>query len=104
MTDFGLSEKTIEILRKYFVKIPQIEMVKIYGSRAIGNFRNGSDVDFAIFGTVDKNLIKQIAYEIDELETPYMFDITDYNTIQNEELKNHIDRVGKIFFERQVET
>src|SRR5512133_581887 len=100
MTDFGLSDKTIEILKKYFTKFSQIKMVKIYGSRAIGNFRNGSDIDFAIFGDIDKNLIKQIAYEIDELETPYMFDITDYNTIQNAYLKEHIDRVGKIFFER----
>lgn len=100
MTDFGLSEKTTEILKQYFAKIGQIKQVKIYGSRAMGNFRNGSDIDFAIFGDVDKNLIKQIAYEIDELETPYMFDITNYNTIENAELKEHIDRVGKVFFER----
>lgn len=100
MTDFGLSDKTIETLKKYFAEIRQIKMVKIYGSRAMGTFRNGSDIDFAIFGDVDKNLIKQIAYEIDELETPYMFDITDYNTIQNADLKEHIDRVGKVFFER----
>lgn len=100
MTDFGLSNKTIEILKKYFAKLPQIKMVKIYGSRAMGTFRNGSDVDFAIFGDIDKNLVKQIAYEIDELETPYMFDITDYNTIQNTDLKEHINRVGKVFFER----
>ncbi len=100
MTDFGLSEKTIEILKQYFAEIPQVKQVKIYGSRAMGTFRNGSDIDFAIFGDVDKNLIKQIAYEIDELETPYMFDITDYSTIQNVDLKDHIDRVGKVFFER----
>lgn len=100
MTNFGLSEKTIEILKQYFAKIPQITMVKIYGSRAIGNFRNGSDVDLAIFGNIDKHLIKKISYEIDELKTPYMFDITDYKTIQNEDLKEHIDRVGKVFFER----
>lgn len=103
MTDFGLSEKTIEVLKQYFAKIAQINTVKIYGSRAMGTFRNGSDIDFAIFGDIDKNLIKQIAYEIDELETPYMFDITDYKTIQNADLKEHIDRVGKVFFERHAE-
>ena len=101
MTDFGLSEKTIDILKQYFAKLPQIKMVKIYGSRAMGNYRKGSDIDFAIFGDTDKNLIKKITYEIDELETPYMFDITNYKTIQNSDLKEHIDRVGKVFYAKR---
>ena len=100
MTDFGLSEKTEELLKAYFVQIPQIDKVKIYGSRAIGNYRNGSDIDFALYGDVDKELIKKISFELDELQTPYMFDLTDYKTIQNEKLKGHIDRVGKVFFKR----
>lgn len=97
MSDFGLSENTIKILKDFFNKFPEIKMVKVYGSRAIGNYRNGSDVDFALFGDLNKDLIKKISSEIDELNTPYMFDITDYATIQNQELKEHIDRVGKVF-------
>jgi len=98
MVDFGLSDKTIELLQEYFSKIPEITMIKVYGSRAMGNYRKGSDIDFAIFGDVDKELIKRISLEVDELNTPYMFDITDYATIQNEKLKEHIDKNGKIFF------
>ena len=100
MNDFGLSNNAIEILKQYFANVPQIKMVKVYGSRAIGTFRKGSDIDFAIFGDVDKNLINKISYEIDELNTPYMFDITDYQTIQNADLKEHIDRAGKVFYEK----
>lgn len=100
MNEFGLSQKTIEILKTFFSKFSDIKMVKIYGSRAIGNYRNGSDIDFALFGDFDKNSIKKISYEIDELNIPYMFDITDYSAIQNNELKEHIDRVGKVFFEK----
>lgn len=100
MIDFGLNEKTIQTLKEYFSQIPEIETVKIYGSRAMGNYRQGSDIDFALFGAIDDGLIKKINFEIDELNTPYMFDITNYSTIQNEELKNHIDRQGKIFFEK----
>lgn len=100
MSDFGLSEKTIEILKKFFSKFPKINMVKVYGSRAIGNYRNGSDIDFALFGQLNKDLIKKISLEIDELNIPYMFDITDYANIQNLQLKEHIDRVGKIFYNK----
>lgn len=100
MSDFGLSENTISILTKYFSKIPEIKMVKIYGSRAMGNYRRGSDIDFALYGNINKDLVKNISFEIDELNTPYLFDITDYATIQNEKLKEHIDKYGKLFFER----
>jgi len=100
MIDFGLSENTTRILQDYFEKIDCIEMVKIYGSRAIGNYRKGSDIDFAIFGDVDSSLIGKITYEIDELPTPYMFDITCYNTIGNEKLKEHIDKYGKVFYSK----
>ncbi len=100
MTDFGLNEENIKILRDYFSKVPQINIVKVYGSRAIGNYRQGSDIDFAVFGDIDKNLIKKISLEIDELNTPYMFDITDYKTIQNEKLKEHIDQYGKVFYSK----
>ncbi|MFA7658876.1 MAG: nucleotidyltransferase domain-containing protein [Candidatus Gastranaerophilaceae bacterium] len=98
MIDFGLSEKTAEILKGYFSQIPKISMVKIYGSRAMGNYRKGSDIDFALYGNIDKEVVKKIGFELDELNTPYMFDVTDYATIQNEKLKEHIDNYGKIFF------
>lgn len=98
MHDFGLSEQTVKILTEFFSKIPEINRVKVYGSRAMGNYRKGSDIDFAIWGNIDDNLVKKINYEIDELNTPYMFDITDYATIQNKDLKKHIDEYGKDFF------
>jgi uncharacterized protein len=101
MTDFGLSEHTIKILKDYFNTIDDIEMVKIYGSRALGTFRKGSDIDFAIFGGINPDLISKISYELDELQTPYMFDVTDYNSIQNPDLKEHVDKFGKNFYLRE---
>lgn len=98
MNNFGLSEKTIEMLQEYFSNISEIEMIKVYGSRAMGNYRKGSDVDFALYGKLNKQLVRKISFEVDELNTPYMFDITNYQTIQNEKLKEHIDKYGKIFF------
>lgn len=66
----------------------------------MGTYRKGSDIDFALFGNTNSRLITKIRYEIDELPTPYMFDITDYKTIGNEKLKEHIDTFGKIFYEK----
>jgi len=100
MDSFGLSQNTIDIIKDYFKSIPEIEKVKIYGSRALGTYRKGSDIDLALFGDINSGLITKISYEIDELPTPYMFDITDYNTIGNEKLKSHIDEFGKVFYTR----
>lgn len=100
MNEFGLSEKTTNILTEFFQKFPEIEEVKIYGSRAKGNYKKGSDLDFALFGDINFRLLSKISGELDELPTPYKFDVTDYNTITNENLKDHIDRIGKIFYKR----
>lgn len=100
MNNFGLSQKIITILENFFNNFPEIKKVKIYGSRALGTYRKGSDIDFALFGEINSSLMTKIRYEIDELPTPYMFDITDYNTIGNEKLKEHIDKFGKIFYEK----
>lgn len=100
MNSFGLSDKTVEIIKNYFSQIPEISIVKVYGSRAMGTYRKGSDIDFALYGDVDKDLVKKISFEIDELNTPYMFDITDYSTIQNEKLKEHIDKYGRVFYSK----
>jgi predicted nucleotidyltransferase len=96
--DFGLNDKTINILKRFFSEFPKIEEVKIYGSRAKGNYRKGSDIDFALYGEINFRLLSKIVSAIEELPTPYKYDVTDYKTIENQDLKEHIDRVGKTFY------
>lgn len=99
MDNFGLSERTIIELHKFFKAFKEIEMVKIFGSRAKGTFKHNSDIDFAIYGnSIDEKLIRRISTEIDELPTPYKFDILNYKTIDNNNLKQIIDETGKIFY------
>jgi predicted nucleotidyltransferase len=99
LSEFGLSERTTKTLLEFFEKFPQVEEVKVYGSRAKGNYKRGSDIDFAVFGKdIDFRLLSKITAEIDELPTPYKFDITHYETLKHQPLKEHIDRVGKIFY------
>jgi len=99
--EFGLSENINNILKNFFAKFPEIAEVKIYGSRAKGNYRKGSDIDFVIYGDIEYSLLARISGELDNLPTPYKFDVTDYKTISNKNLKEHIDRVGKIFYKKE---
>lgn len=96
---FGLPDLTIEQMRSCFIRYPDIEWVKIYGSRALDTYQPGSDVDLAFAGPVDYSLT--LAGELAVLPTPYLFDITYYPNLENKNLKAHIDRVGKILFSQQ---
>ncbi len=99
MDNFGLPQRTIDELLNYFSSKPEIEKVVIYGSRARGNYHNGSDIDFAIWTDEHKGFFR-IAGELDELPTPYKFDVTDYKTLQHEGMKNSIDTDGILFYQK----
>ncbi len=93
MSSFGLSKKVIadikSILKKYNIK-----KASIYGSRAMGNFKNGSDIDICLFGKIDLLTKHKIENELDELMLPYTIDISIYQNIKNRDLKKHIDTKG----------
>lgn len=93
---FGLQSRTINEIWEYFKSKPEIEKVIIYGSRAKGTYHNGSDIDFAVWTTNDN--ISKIAQELDDLPTPYKFDVVNYNTLSNQNLKNSIDKQGVVFY------
>ncbi|WP_342084350.1 nucleotidyltransferase domain-containing protein [Dyadobacter sp. OTU695] len=98
---YGLSEKTIRVIQGVFAKHPQIQQAILYGSRAKGNYRNGSDIDLVLVGSeLDLSQLFKIELELDDLLLPYKIDLAAYHKIENQELIDHIDRVGVIFFER----
>lgn len=100
MNRFGISEKSFALLQEAFKKYPQVEEVIIFGSRAKGNYKKGSDIDLAIKGpncSTDLAWTLQ-AYLNEELPIPYMVDVVDYNSLEHRELKEHIDRVGVKFY------
>lgn len=99
MTDFGLPQITIDELLAYFNTKPFIQKVYIFGSRAKGTYHNGSDIDFAILTDDHKNC-HRISAELDDLPTPYKFDVIDYKNLTHTGMKNSIDTDGILFFER----
>ncbi|MBS1538490.1 MAG: nucleotidyltransferase domain-containing protein [Bacteroidetes bacterium] len=101
---FGLSEQTIAKINSVFIQYPEVEEVIIYGSRAKGNYRNGSDIDITLKGEhLTSTILSNIKGDIDELNTPYLFDISLYHKLHSPELEHHITRVGQVFYTKQVE-
>lgn len=98
---FGLDQQTIDKINSVFLKNNEIEEVILYGSRAKGNFRLGSDIDLTLKGTkITDSVLFKISLEIDELNTPYLFDISIFQNLDSESLIDHINRVGQIFYKK----
>ena len=95
---FGLCEQTLVLVTECIRQFPEINWVKIYGSRAKGDYQRGSDIDLAFSSPIDYSAALHEA--LDELPTPYLFDVTHYETLRHKLLKEHIDRVGVVFYER----
>ena len=92
---FGLENSEISYLQTIFKKYENVKVVVLYGSRAKGNFTSRSDIDLVITNsTIDRFVIANILMDIDESNIPYSIDLQDYNTIKNNDLKNHINRLG----------
>jgi uncharacterized protein len=96
-TDFGLSPRTLGQLRGVLDKHAGIQRAIIYGSRAKGNFRPGSDIDLTLDapGLMFSELLR-INGELDDLMLPYTIDLSLLKQIDNPSLLSHIERVGKL--------
>ena len=98
---FGITEKSYNYIVSYLKTNPNIEKVILFGSRAKGNYKRGSDIDLAIKG---KESSPELAIDIEsfineEIPVPYTVDVVDYNSLKKKELKEHIDRVGVLFYQ-----
>ncbi|MEZ4900562.1 MAG: nucleotidyltransferase domain-containing protein [Spirosomataceae bacterium] len=103
MTNFGLKIEVINKINAVFTNYPEVEEVIIYGSRAKGNYREGSDIDLALKGEqLTDTIRRKIWLDIDDLNTPYLFDISVFETLHAPSLIAHINRVGKVFYRKQA--
>lgn len=98
--DTGLRPEEILQMREVFAEYPQIEKVVLYGSRAKGNYRFNSDIDLTINGEMPIQALFKIETQLDDLLLPYKIDLSIFNTITNPDLIDHINRVGKVFYEK----
>ncbi|MBI9033619.1 MAG: nucleotidyltransferase domain-containing protein [Bacteroidales bacterium] len=97
--NFGLKEIILIEFQRIFSSFPMIDQVIIYGSRVKGTYKPGSDIDLTIKGKyIDYAMIAKVELALDDLNLPYMIDITIYDKIKNQELIDHIDRIGVIIY------
>jgi len=100
MTD-GLSIETVAAIHGVFVRFPEIQSAVLYGSRAKGNFKQGSDIDLSLMGDKLTNThLADITDQLDDLLLPYTIDLSIFATLDHPDLREHIQRVGKVFYER----
>ena len=78
-----------------------VERVILFGSRAKGNYRDGSDIDLCLYGNISLGQIYILQDLLDDLMLPYKFDLIVYNTINNPELIEHIERVGVALYTKE---
>jgi predicted nucleotidyltransferase len=103
MTNTGLNSNQIADINKIFVKYEQIDKVILYGSRAMGTYNKRSDIDLVVLGSnIDRTLIINMKFDLEELNIPYFVDLQDYKTINNKNLIEHINRVGIDFYKKQT--
>ncbi|HBB17264.1 MAG TPA: DNA polymerase subunit beta [Syntrophus sp. (in: bacteria)] len=101
---FGLPPAAVAKIRAVFACYPQVERAVLYGSRAKGNYKNGSDIDLTLNGDdLNLNLLLKMLGELDDLLLPWMIDLSIYRQIDNESLREHIERVGITFYEKKCE-
>jgi uncharacterized protein len=99
---YGLPENTAEQICQVFDRFPEVEKALLYGSRAKGNHRPGSDIDLTLLGSaLTRQLCGSIAEALDELLLPYTIDLSLFAELKHPELEAHIQRVGQVFYERQ---
>jgi uncharacterized protein len=96
---FGLKNRDIEYIKTAIEKFPEIISVTIFGSRAMGNYKEASDIDIAIETKTDfsDTAIRLSVILNEELPIPFFVDVVDMKSIKNKALIEHIKIEGKVF-------
>ena len=98
---YGLKESHIKKIQSVFANYSAINRVILYGSRAKGNYQNSSDIDLSLVGEdLDLTTLLKIENELDDLLLAYNIDLSVYHLIENQDLSDHINRVGTVFYEK----
>ncbi len=101
---YGLKDKVIREIVDVFKGYPQIEQAILYGSRAKGNYRNGSDIDLTLRGEgLTLTMLFRIETDLDDRMLPYKIDLSVFHQIENLDLVKHVEKVGLVFYQKAKE-
>jgi predicted nucleotidyltransferase len=92
---FGLSDAVFAKIVNLIKEFSEIEQAHVFGSRALGTYHEGSDIDLATYGSkITPKTLRTFKISYDNLNLPYQLDVVHYDTIDNLEFKKHIDEHG----------
>ena len=91
---YGISQNALDKIRKVLFSMQGVEQVILYGSRAKGSYKEGSDIDLTVKGKLTFNNLIKMSVTLDDLNLPWKIDFSLYSQIENKDLLDHIDRVG----------
>ncbi len=98
---YGLSNRTLQKIQSVLSHYPQVERAILYGSRATGTYRNGSDIDLTLYGdALTHSILSRIDTELDDLLLPYTIDLSIFDQIDNPVMVEQIQRIGVNFYEK----
>ncbi len=103
--EFGLPQRTLNTMRAIFAQYSEIEKVVIYGSRAVGNYRKGSDIDLTLYGeyadSIPFQTLSDISGDLDDSDIPYQVDLSICDALNHAKLREQIERVGQVFYQKE---
>jgi len=99
---FGLPDRTIKAIHDILSGYPEVDQAVLYGSRAKGNYKDGSDIDLTLIGGAELTLpvLHRIVTQLEDSSIPYMVDLSILEQIHDLEVKAQIQRCGVVFFEK----
>ncbi len=98
---YGLKETQIEQIQAVLARYPEVEKALLFGSRAKGNHKPYSDIDVVLVGQhLNLFIMGKIHFDLDDLLLPYTFDIAIYHQISDSNVFAHVNRVGKVLYQR----
>ncbi|GHU38855.1 hypothetical protein FACS1894190_01410 [Spirochaetia bacterium] len=99
---YGLSDQTLETLEALFKKYAGIQEVVLYGSRAKGNYKSGSDIDLSLHtdDSFTSSDLSNLSNDFDDSNMPYFVDVNIFSKLNSDSLKDHIQRVGKTLYKK----
>jgi predicted nucleotidyltransferase len=98
MNNHGLSKRQLSIIRDILLPYKtNIERIALFGSRATGKFRDNSDIDLVIYGSLDKESQNSLFTAFKDSYLSIDVDVIVYSLIDNPRLKHHIDSHNQEF-------
>jgi predicted nucleotidyltransferase len=101
INEFGLEGHHLDFIVQAIGNYADIDSARIFGSRALGNYKRTSDIDIALMGKLKDYTAGSLRNFLNNA-APFLYkvDVLEYDKLDNVELKQHIDDFGKVIFKR----